>query len=437
MTSNTELLERRQQAVARGVFSATPIFTAKARNAELWDADGKRYIDFAVGIAVCNTGHCHPKIMAAAKAQCDLFTHTAFQVSAYETYIALAERLNELAPMEDAKSIFFSTGAEAVENAIKVSRIATGRHGVIAFKGGFHGRTALTSALTGKIIPYKAGGGIPVPGVFHAPFPVPHHGISVEDALAGLDTLFKVDIEAKDVAAIIVEPVQGEGGFYQAPPEFLQALRRICDEHGIVLVCDEIQTGFGRTGKIFAIEHSGVVPDLITVAKAMAGGFPISGLVGKRSIIDVPGPGGMGGTYGGNPVACAAAHAAISVIQEEKLCERSLGIGARMTQRLNEMKARHDLPPIGDVRGLGAMVAFELVREKGGNEPDPETTARFTAKALENGLVILACGYWGNTIRLLAPLTIPEEQLEEGLNIIEQSLAEIAAGSQLETRKAS
>jgi 4-aminobutyrate aminotransferase len=437
MTSNTELLERRQQAVARGVFSATPIFTAKARNAELWDADGKRYIDFAVGIAVCNTGHCHPKIMAAAKAQCDLFTHTAFQVSAYETYIALAERLNELAPMEDAKSIFFSTGAEAVENAIKVSRIATGRHGVIAFKGGFHGRTALTSALTGKIIPYKAGGGIPVPGVFHAPFPVPHHGISVEDALAGLDTLFKVDIEAKDVAAIIIEPVQGEGGFYQAPPEFLQALRRICDEHGIVLVCDEIQTGFGRTGKIFAIEHSGVVPDLITVAKAMAGGFPISGLVGKRSIIDVPGPGGMGGTYGGNPVACAAAHAAISVIQEEKLCERSLGIGARMTQRLNEMKARHDLPPIGDVRGLGAMVAFELVREKGGNEPDPETTARFTAKALENGLVILACGYWGNTIRLLAPLTIPEEQLEEGLNIIEQSLAEIAAGSQLETRKAS
>jgi 4-aminobutyrate aminotransferase len=375
--------------------------------------------------------------MAAAKAQCDLFTHTAFQVSAYETYIALAERLNELAPMEDAKSIFFSTGAEAVENAIKVSRIATGRHGVIAFKGGFHGRTALTSALTGKIIPYKAGGGIPVPGVFHAPFPVPHHGISVEDALAGLDTLFKVDIEAKDVAAIIVEPVQGEGGFYQAPPEFLQALRRICDEHGIVLVCDEIQTGFGRTGKIFAVEHSGVVPDLITVAKAMAGGFPISGLVGKRSIIDVPGPGGMGGTYGGNPVACAAAHAAISVIQEEKLCERSLGIGARMTQRLTEMKARHDLPPIGDVRGLGAMVAFELVREKGGNEPDPETTARFTAKALENGLVILACGYWGNTIRLLAPLTIPEEQLEEGLNIIEQSLAEIAAGSQLETRKAS
>jgi 4-aminobutyrate aminotransferase len=427
MTTNSELLERRQQAVARGVYSSTPIFAERAQNAELWDADGKRYIDFAVGIAVCNTGHCHPKIMAAAKAQCDLFTHTAFQVSAYETYIALAERLNELAPMEDAKSIFFSTGAEAVENAIKISRIATGRQGVIAFKGAFHGRTALTSALTGKIIPYKAGGGVPLPAVFHAPFPVPHHGITVDDALAGLETIFKVDIEAKDVAAIIVEPVQGEGGFYQAPAEFLQALRTVCDQHGIIMVCDEIQTGFGRTGKMFAIEHSGVVPDLITVAKAIAGGFPISGVVGKRSVIDQPGPGGMGGTYGGNPVACAAAHAAISVIQDENLCERSAQIGARMVERLLEMKSRDDVPPIGDVRGLGAMVAFELVKEKGGNEPDPEAVAAVTAKALQNGLILLACGYWGNSVRLLAPLTIPDHHLEEGLDIIERSLLEIAA----------
>ena len=317
MSKNQELLERRQAAVARGVYTMTPVIAAKAQNAELWDADGRRYLDFAVGIAVCNTGHCHPKIMAAAKAQCDLFTHTAFQVSAYETYITLAERLNALAPMEDAKSVFFSTGAEAVENAVKVARIATGRQGVIAFKGSFHGRTALTSALTGKIVPYKAGGGVPVPGVFHAPFPIPHHGISVEDSLAAVETLFKVDIEASDVAAIIIEPVQGEGGFYQAPPEFLHAIRKLCDQHGIVMICDEIQTGFGRTGKIFAVEHSGVIPDLITVAKAMAGGFPISGVVGKKTVIDVPGPGGMGGTYGGNPVACAAAHAAISVIEEE------------------------------------------------------------------------------------------------------------------------
>jgi len=427
MTSNTELLQRRQNAVARGVYSATPIFAERAKNAELWDADGKRYIDFAVGIAVCNTGHCHPKIMAAAKAQCDLFTHTAFQVSAYETYVALAERLNELAPIADAKSLFFSTGAEAVENAIKVARIATGRQGVIAFKGAFHGRTALTSALTGKIVPYKAGGGIPVPGVFHAPFPVPHHGITVEDSLAGIETLFKVDIEAKDVAAIIVEPVQGEGGFYAAPVEFMQALRSICDEHGIVFICDEIQTGFGRTGKMFAVEHSGVEPDLITVAKAMAGGFPISGVVGNRSIIDKPGPGGMGGTYGGNPVACAAAHAAISVIQEENLCDRSNVIGVRMVERLNQMKARDDVIPIGDVRGLGAMVAFELVRERGGNEPNPEAVAALTAKALEHGLILLACGYWGNSVRILAPLTIDEEHLEEGLDIIERSLVEIAA----------
>jgi len=396
MTSNAELLARRENAVARGVYSSTPIFAARAKNAELWDADGKRYIDFAIGIAVCNTGHCHPKIMAAAKAQCDLFTHTAFQVCAYETYVALAERLNELAPIEDAKSLFFSTGAEAVENAIKVARIATGRQGVIAFKGAFHGRTSLASALTGKIIPYKAGGGVPVPGVFHAPFPVPHHGISVEDSLAAIDTIFKVDIEAKDVAAIIVEPVQGEGGFYLAPPEFMRALRRICDEHGMIFICDEIQTGFGRTGKMFAVEHSGVEPDLMTVAKAMAGGFPISGLVGKRSVIDVPGPGGMGGTYGGNPVACAAAHAAISVIEEEKLCERSAVIGERMVSRLKEFKAREDLAP-----------------------------AAVTRKALEKGLVVLACGYWGNTIRFLAPLTIPDEHLEQGLDIIEQCLKEV------------
>ncbi len=434
MSKNQELLERRQAAVARGVYTMTPVIAAKAKNAELWDADGKRYLDFAIGIAVCNTGHCHPKIMEAAKAQCDLFTHTAFQVSAYETYIALAERLNELAPMDDAKSVFFSTGAEAVENAVKIARIATGRQGVISFKGSFHGRTALTSALTGKIVPYKAGGGIPVPGIFHAPFPVPHHGISVEDSLAGLHTLFKVDIESKDVAAIIVEPVQGEGGFYQAPPEFLQAIRDVCDEHGIVMICDEIQTGFGRTGKMFAVEHSGVVPDLITVAKAMAGGFPISGVVGKRDVIDAPGPGGMGGTYGGNPVACAAAHAAISVIQEENLCERSAEIGARMVKRLRAMRERNDMAPIGDVRGLGAMVAFELVKKSGGHEPAPEAAAAFTAKARELGLIILACGYWGNTIRLLAPLTIPEQHLEEGLDIIERSLVGIVA---VEQRKAS
>lgn len=424
MTTNQELQARRSDAVARGVATAHPFYAARALNAELWDVEGNRYLDFAVGIAVCNTGHCHPKIMAAAKAQCDLFTHTAFQVSAYEAYVHLAERLNALAPIDDARSVFFSTGAEAVENSVKIARAATGRQGVIAFTGGFHGRTELARALTGKIVPYKAGVGVPMPAVFHADFPVPHHGVSMENALASVHKIFKADIEARDVAAIIIEPVLGEGGFYQAPAEFLQALRDICDEHGILLICDEVQSGFGRTGKMFAIEHSGVQADIITVAKAIAGGFPISGVVGKASVMNALAPGGLGGTYGGNPVACAAALAAISVIEEEGLCERSAKIGTRMVERLQQIKARDDVTPIGDVRGLGAMVAFELVAEKGGNTPNPEATLAVVAKARELGLIILPCGYWGNTVRLLAPLTIPDEHLEEGLDMLEQSLAQ-------------
>lgn len=424
MTSNESLQQRRGAAVAQGVASAHPFYAARARNAELWDVDGNRYLDFAVGIAVCNTGHCHPRIMQAAKAQCDLFTHTAFQVSAYESYVALAERLNALAPIDDARSVFFSTGAEAVENAVKIARAATGRQGIIAFAGSFHGRTEMARALTGKIVPYKAGAGVPMPAIFHADFPVPQHGISVEDALASIHRIFKVDIEAKDVAAIIIEPVLGEGGFYQAPAEFLQALRDLCDEHGIVLICDEIQSGFGRTGRMFAIEYSGVEPDVITVAKAIAGGFPISGVVGKASVMNALSPGGLGGTYGGNPVACAAARAAISVIEEEQLCQRSIEIGARMRRRLEGIKARDDVAPIGDVRGLGAMVAFELVTEKGGNSPNPEAALSVVARARELGLIVLACGYWGNTVRLLAPLTIPPEHLQEGLDLLEQSLAE-------------
>ena len=427
MTTNQELLGRRQQAVARGVASATPVYAAKAKNAELWDVEGRRYLDFAMGIAVCNTGHCHPKVIAAAKAQCDQFSHTAFQVSPYELYIELAETLNRLAPIEDAQSLFFTTGAEAVENAVKIARIATGRPGVIAFKGAFHGRTALTVSLTGKIIPYRASGGIQVPGVFHAPFPVPHHGVTVEDALAGIEALFKVEIEPKDVAAIIFEPVQGEGGFYQAPPEFVQALRKICDQHGILLIADEVQTGFGRTGKMFAIEHTGVEPDLMTVAKAMAGGFPLSGVVGKRAIMDIPAPGNLGGTYAGNPVACAAALATIKVIEDDKLCKRSDEVGKRMLERISAFRQRNDMPAIGDVRGVGAMVAFELVKQRGGHDPDAQMTAALVAKALQNGLILLACGFWANSIRLLAPLTIPMDQLDEGLDILERSLLELGS----------
>ena len=426
MTKNADLLTRRLAAVAPGVASATTIFTSKALNAEVWDADGKRYLDFAMGIAVCNTGHCHPKVVAAAKTQCESFIHTAFQVSPYEPYVALCEKLNEIAPIIDAKSVLFSTGAEAVENAVKIARIHTGRQGVIAFHGAFHGRTALTSTLTGKIAPYRADGGVGVANVFHAPFPIAHHGITVDDAMAGLATIFKTEIEADNVAAVILEPVQGEGGFYQAPKDFMLKLRALCDAHGIILICDEIQTGFGRTGKMFAIQYSGIEPDLMTVAKAMGGGFPVSGVIGKASVIDSTKPGGLGGTYGGNPVACAASLATIAAIEEEGLVERSVSLGNRLVERLNEIKARDDVPAIGDVRGVGSMVAFELVKERGGNEPAPGLVGKLTAKAAEKGLILLSCGYFANTIRILVPLTIPDRHLEEGLNIIEAALIEIA-----------
>jgi 4-aminobutyrate aminotransferase len=426
MTKNTDLLLRRQAAVAPGVASATTIFASKALNSEIWDADGKRYLDFAMGIAVCNTGHCHPKVVAAAKTQCETFTHTAFQVSPYEPYVALCEKLNQIAPIKNAKSVLFTTGAEAVENAVKIARVHTGRQGVIAFRGAFHGRTALTSTLTGKIAPYRAGSGVGVANVFHAPFPIVHHGITVDDAMAGLATIFKTEIEAHDVAAVILEPVQGEGGFYQAPKDFMQKLRALCDAQGIMLICDEVQTGFGRTGKMFATEHSGIEPDLITVAKAMGGGFPVSGVIGKAFVIDSTKPGGLGGTYGGNPVACAASLAAIAAIEEEGLVERSVRLGIRLVERLNEIKARDDVSVIGDVRGVGSMVAFELVKERGGNEPNPDLTSKLTAMAAEKGLILLSCGYFANTIRILAPLTIPDMHMEEGLNIIEATLIEIA-----------
>ena len=364
--------------------------------------------------------------MAAIARQCDAFVHTAFQVAPYEIYIALAERLNKLAPITDAKTILMTTGAEAVENAVKIARHYTRRPAVISFIGGFHGRTLLTMGLTGKVAPYKAGFG-PLPAsLYHAPFPIEHHGISIQDSLDALERLFKADVEPEQVAAIILEPVQGEGGFYKAPEEFMQALRQLCNKYGILLICDEVQTGFARTGKLFATEHFDIEPDLMTVAKALAGGFPLSGVIGKAEIMDSPGPGGLGGTYGGSPLGCAAAHAVLDVIEEEQLCERSNRIGARMVERLQQMKERSDTAAIGDVRGLGAMVAFELVKERGGHVPAPDKSKVLTAKAFEHGLFLLSCGIFGNTIRLLAPLTIPDAQLEEGLDILELSLTEIA-----------
>jgi 4-aminobutyrate aminotransferase/(S)-3-amino-2-methylpropionate transaminase len=423
--SNLELLARRNAAIPRGVASATAVFVEKAENAEVWDVEGNRYLDFAAGISVCNTGHRHPKIMAAATKQNEAFVHTAFQVVPYESYVALAERFNKLAPIKKAKTIFMTTGAEAVENAVKIARYHTKRSAIVSFVGAFHGRSLLTMGLTGKVAPYKTGFG-PFPAeIYHVPFPIEHHGVSEADSLAALEKLFKADVEPEQVAAIIIEPVQGEGGFYIASKEFLQALRALCDKHGILLICDEVQSGFARTGKLFACEYAEIEPDLMTIAKSLAGGFPLSGVIGKAEIMDSPEPGGLGGTYGGSPIGCAAAHAVLDIIEEEQLCARSNRIGARMIERIQQMKERSDTAAIGDIRGLGAMVAFELVKERGGHSPDADKVKQLTAKALENGLILLSCGIYGNTVRLLAPLTIPDEQLEEGLDILERSLAEV------------
>lgn len=424
MSSNASLQARHQAAVARGVGIAHNVYAVNAENAELWDADGKRYVDFAGGIAVLNTGHRHPKVMAAVAAQMERFTHTCFQVAPYEPYIELAERLNALAPIEGpAKTIFLTTGAEALENAIKIARAATGRPGVITFAGGFHGRTLLTMAMTGKVLPYKKNFA-PMPAeIYHAPFPFEAFGISVADSLRAIEILFRADIEPSRVAAIVIEPVQGEGGFIPAPTELLAGLRRLCDLHGIMLVADEVQTGFGRTGKMFAMEHSGVKPDLMTIAKSLAGGFPLSGVIGRAAVMDAPDPGGLGGTYAGNPLACVAALAVLDVIEEENLIERANTLGATMTARLHRIAARNDVAPITAIRGPGAMVAFDIVRERGGDEPDADRTKQVLARARENGLILLSCGINFNTIRLLVPLTVSDAVLEDGLAALEQALA--------------
>jgi len=427
MDNNASLLARRTQAVPRGVASAYPVFADRAENAEIWDVEGRRYIDFAGGIGVLNSGHRHPKVMAAARAQAERFTHTSFQVIAYEPYIALAERLNALAPGEDPKkTIFLTSGAEAVENAVKVARVATRRRGVIAFTGSFHGRTLLTMGLTGKVAPYKAGMG-PFPSdIYHAPFPMLTHGVTPEHSLAALNAIFKGDMAPDETAAIIIEPVTGEGGFYIAPFEFLRELRSICDRHGILLIADEIQSGFGRTGKMFAIEHSGVVPDMITTAKSLAGGYPLSGLIGKADIMDTVPPGGLGGTYGGNPIACAAALAVLDVIRDEGLLDRSAEMGKRLTTRLQAIAGRKSVRCISEVRGLGAMVAVELVSEVDGRTPDADLAKSITTRCFEKGLIVLSCGLYGNVIRILVPLTAADPLIDEGMDILEQSIVAIA-----------
>jgi len=424
--TNEQLQARKSQVIARGQGNVYPVYVEHAKNAELWDVEGKRYIDFGTGIAVCNTGHSHPKVVAAVKAQVDKFSHTCVMVNPYEVGVELAEKLVAIAPGDsDKKAIFVSTGAEAVENCVKIARAHTGRRGVIAFNGGFHGRTNLTMALTGKITPYKNLFG-PFPGdIFHAPFPIEIHDISVKASLKALENLFKVDIAPTDVAAIIVEPVQGEGGFYAAPTEFLVALRNLCDQHGIVLIADEIQTGFGRTGKMFNFEYSGVEPDLITMAKGIAGGFPIAAVVGKSDIMDAPLPGGLGGTYGGSPVACAAALAVLEVIEEENLVQRSNEIGALFNERLSTLQTQHpDL--ILEVRNQGAMIAIELIENGDAEQPNTVLTQAIIANAAKYGLVLLACGFYGNVIRFLPALTISNELAEEGLNMFTELFNELA-----------
>ncbi|MAW82784.1 MAG: 4-aminobutyrate--2-oxoglutarate transaminase [Parvularcula sp.] len=421
--TNTELQKRKDAAIARGEANLAPIYVARAKNAELWDVEGNRYIDFGSGIAVCNTGHAHPKIVDAVKRQVELFSHTCVMVTPYEPAVALAERLNKLAPgASDKKSMFVTTGAEAVENAVKIARAHTGRRAVIAFDGGYHGRTNFTLGLTGKNAPYKTLFG-PFPGdIYRAPFPIDYHGVSVEQSLKALRNLFNFDVAVDDVAAIIFEPVQGEGGFYPAPAAFVQELRKICDEHNIVLIADEIQTGFGRTGKMFCMEHFDVEPDLMTVAKGLAGGFPLAGVVGKAEIMDAPLPGGLGGTYAGSPVGCAAALSVLDVIEQEGLVARAAEVGGVIKKKFQALKKQHETR-IGDIRAdHGAMAAMEFVEDGDASKPDPALLASVVARAQESGLVVLKCGVRGNVLRLLPPLTIEDSVLEEGLGILERSI---------------
>ena len=420
MIMNAELQLRKNAATPRGIGVMCDFYAARALNAEIWDVEGRRYIDFAAGIAVLNTGHCHPKLVAAMTAQLTKFTHTAYQIVPYASYVEMAERINAITPGDHAKkTAFFSTGAEAVENAIKIARAATGRPGVIAFSGGFHGRTMMAMALTGKVVPYKIGFG-PFPGeVYHAPFPIELHGHGTAESLAALQSLFKTDVDPQRIAAIVIEPVQGEGGFYVAPPDFMRALRTLCDQHGILLIVDEVQSGFARTGKMFAMEHYDVLADLTTMAKSIAGGMPLSAVCGRAELMDAPAPGGLGGTYAGNPLAMAAALAVLDVIEEEQLVERAAALGIKLREHLNGLRAT--VPQIADVRGLGAMVAVEFICPHT-RKPDVEFTRRVQAHALENGLLLLTCGVYSNVIRFLFPLTISDGVLEEGLAILSRAM---------------
>ena len=421
-TDPRSIESRRLVASPRGVGVMCDFVAERAENATVWDADGRAYTDFASGIGVLNTGHRHPAVMAAVREQMERFTHTCYQVVPYESYLRLAERLNARVPIRNAKTAFFTTGAEAVENAVKIARAATGRPGVIAFSSAFHGRTLLGMALTGKVNPYKAGFG-PFPAeIHHVPFPSELHGVSVEQSLAAIDRVFKGDMGPDRVAAIIIEPVQGEGGFNVAPAALMSRLRQLCDSHGILLIADEVQSGFARTGKLFAMQHYGVEPDLITLAKSLAGGFPLSAVSGRAELMDAPAAGGLGGTYAGNPLAIAAAHAVLDTIDNEDLCTRSAELGTRLREFLQEFASGNGA--IAEVRGLGSMVAVEFCDPETGS-PSAEIAKRVQQRALDLGLILLTCGAHGNVVRFLHPLTIPLAQFEAALKTVREVLSEV------------
>jgi len=412
-------------AVPRGIGNVTQIYPKRAENAEIWDEEGRRYIDFGAGIAVVNTGHQHPRILKAVEEQLKAFSHVCFQVMPHESYVSLAERLNAIAPVaRPAKTMLASTGAEAVENAVKVARAATGRPGIISFSGGFHGRTHMGMALTGKAVPYKKGFG-PFPSdIYNVAFPNLYHGGSTAESIKAIKALFKYQADPSSIAAVIIEPVQGEGGFNIAPADFLKALRALCDEHGILLIADEIQTGFARTGKMFALEHAGITADVVTLAKGLAGGLPLSAITGRADVMDAANPGGLGGTYAGNPLACAAAHAVLDIIEDEGLCGRADAIGRIILDRCRDLAARSNLNCIGDVRGVGAMCAVEFVKSTASGEPAPDLTAAVLKAGTARGLILLSCGIYGNVIRFLPPLTASDALIKEGMDLFEASLTE-------------
>ncbi|UTA81787.1 4-aminobutyrate--2-oxoglutarate transaminase [Halomonas sp. XH26] len=422
--SNAQLNELKQKYVANGAASPATQFADRAENAIIWDADGNRIIDFAGGIGVLNIGHCHPKVVEAVREQLGRVMHTCQTVIPYEGYVKVAEKLSQLTPVRGhGKVMLVNSGAEALENAVKIARAATGKNNVICFDGGYHGRTFMTMAMNGKVVPYSADFGSMPGNVFRAPYPVPFHGVSEEDAIRGLKMTLKTDANPRDTAAIVIEPVLGEGGFYPAPASFLKAVREICDEHGMLMIVDEVQSGFGRTGKLFAIEHSGVEPDLMTMAKSMAGGMPISAVVGTAEHMDACGPNSLGGTYSGSPVSCAAVLAVLEVFEEEKILEKSQALGEVLGQRFTQWQQRFAC--VENVRHLGSMAALDLVAAD--QTPDPELAAAMCKRAREKGLILLSCGLYGNTIRFLMPVTIEDSILEEGLTIVEELLEELTA----------